>query len=325
MIAAKEYTRFLAAEYLDGYVSGGGAAVKFVVPADDETTAAFSSLLLAETLKAGFVSLRVDAVATRVHLMDQVFFDIARQIDWIVLARRAVRRAMADAGYAAPLPAPKSSVDDIAITVDVLAAHHKVDPVELARDLNRQLQTTLMRDFAMVQEFRVAMLRLCQAELATGQVTEAEQDGVIAWLHGELRQMSLLKSAMIFRRIGRHNARKLFFSTCHWLAINGHAGVVLELDIRRLGFARRPLPEERNGFYYTKAALLDGYELLRQLVDNTDELARCCVVIVAAPEFLTDEHRGVSAYQALKLRIHDEVRDRVRDNPFASLARLAAS
>ena len=101
--------------------------------------------------------------------------------------------------------------------------------------------------------------------------------------------------------------------------------MLLELDIRRLGFARRPLPEERNGFYYTKAALLDGYELLRQLVDNTDELARCCVVVVAAPEFLTDEHRGVSAYQALKLRIHDEVRDRSRDNPFASLVRLEAS
>lgn len=325
MIAADTYAAFLATEYLETYVPGGGAAVKFVVPADDETAAAFSSALLAETLTAGFVSLRVDAVATRVHLMDQVFFEVARQVEWTTLARRAVHRAMADAGYPAPLAAPGSSPDSTSIGVDALAAHHRVDPVELARDLNRQLQNTLMRDYAMVQEFRVAMLRLCQAELATGQVTDAERDAVIAWLHGELRQMSLLRSAMIFRRIGRHNARKLFFSTCHWIGVNGHAGVVLEIDIRRLGFARRPLPEERNGFYYTKAALLDGYELLRQLVDNTDELSRCCVVVVAAPEFLTDEHRGVSAYQALKLRIHDEVRDRSRDNPFASLIRLAAS
>ena len=182
-----------------------------------------------------------------------------------------------------------------------------------------------MRDYAMVQEFRIAMLRLCQAELATGQVSDAERDAVIAWLHGELRQMSLLKSATIFRRIGRHNARPLLFSLCHWVSTNGSAGLVLEADVRRLGFARRPLPEERNGFYYTKAALLDAYEMLRQLVDNSDELSRCCVVIVAAPEFLTDEFRGVGAYQALKLRIHDEVRDRSRENPFASLVRLGAS
>lgn len=321
MIAAGDYANFLADSYLIDYVATGGAAVKFVVPPDDNTAAAFSSSLHAAAAAADFTSLSVDAVSTRVHLMDQVFFDIARQVDWIALARVAVRRAMSAAGY----PAPATSLDSEALSVDALAEHHRVDPVELSRDLNRQLQSMIMRDYAMVQEFRVAMLRLCQAELATGQVTEAERDAVIAWLHGVLRQMSQLRSAMIFRRIGRHNARKLFFSSCHWVAVNGAAGVVLELDVRRLGFARRPLPEERNGLYYTKTALLDAYELLRQLVDNTDELSRCCVVVVAAPEFLTDEHRGVGAYQALKLRIHDEVRDRNRDNPFASLVRLEPS
>ncbi len=321
MIASAEYAAFLADEYLIDYVSTGGAAVKFVVPADDDTAGAFSSSLHAAASAAGFMSLSVDAVATRVHLMDQVFFEVARQIDWIALARVAARRAMSDAGY----PPPAEFTETEPIGVEALAEHHRVEPVELSRDLNRQLQLMIGRDYAMVQEFRVAMLRLCQAELATGQVSDAEQAAVIAWLHGALRQLSLLRSAMIFRRIGRHNARKLFFSTCHWVAANGHAGVVLELDVRRLGFARRPLPEERNGFYYTKTALLDAYELLRQLVDNTDELTKCCVVVIAAPEFLTDEHRGVGAYQALKLRIHDEVRDRARDNPFASLVRLERS
>jgi hypothetical protein len=100
---------------------------------------------------------------------------------------------------------------------------------------------------------------------------------------------------------------------------------VLCLDIRRLGFARRPAPEERQGLYYTKAALLDSYEMLRQLVDNTDELGHCLVVVLAATEFLTDPLRGVDAYQALKLRIADDVRDRRRDNPFASLVRLGAA
>ena len=42
----------------------------------------------------------------------------------------------------------------------------------------------------------------------------------------------------------------------------GRAGTVTLID---LGFARRPRPEERTGVYYTRAALLDAYELLRQL------------------------------------------------------------
>jgi len=192
----------------------------------------------------------------------------------------------------------------------------------LSRDITRELQRRVAHDYAMVQEFRTAMLRLCQAQLRTGQVVDAEHAAVLDWLRGDLRQMSALKSALIFRRIGRHNARLLLFSLAHWLAVNESAGLVLVLDIRRLGFARRPAPSEREGHYYTKAALLDAYEVLRQMVDNTDELANCCVLVLPAVEFLTDGARGLDAYQALKLRIFDEVRDRERDNPFSSLVRL---
>jgi hypothetical protein len=117
----------------------------------------------------------------------------------------------------------------------------------------------------------------------------------------------------------------LLFSLAHWLAVNDRAGLALVLDIRRLGFARRPSPEERHGHYYTKAALLDAYEVFRQLVDNTDEMANCMVVVVGSPAFLSDTPRGLDAYQALKLRIFDEVRDVKRDNPYSSLVRLGAA
>ncbi|MGH9107435.1 MAG: BREX system ATP-binding domain-containing protein, partial [Acidimicrobiales bacterium] len=211
------------------------------------------------------------------------------------------------------------------VALDGLAAHYRVDPRELKRDVDRQLQEQVHRDYAMVAEFRTAMLRLCQAQLRSGQVVDAEHTAVLDWLRGDLRQVSVLKSALIFRRIGRHNARHLLFSLAHWLAVNGSAGLALVLDIRRLGYARRPSPEERQGHYYTKSALLDAYEVLRQLVDNTDEMANCVIVVLASPAFLTDTFRGLEAYQALKLRIFDEVRDLNRDNPFSSLVRLGAA
>ncbi len=317
MIATGEYADFLDREYLGSYVAGGGAAVKFVVAADDADALALSSTMRERAEAAGYLTARIDAIETRVHMMDQVFFDLARQVDWDALASLAVREALAATAHPAP--------DGGAVSIEAVAVHHGVDPSELSRDVNRELQQRIYRDYAMVQEFRIAMLRLCQAQLSTGQVTEAEHAAVLDWLRGDLRQVSVLRSAMIFRRIGRHNARQMLFSLAHWLAANGRAGLLLELDVRRLGFARRPKPEERNGHYYTKAALLDAYELLRQLVDNTDELSHCCVLVVAAPELLSDQNRGLDAYQALKLRIYDEVRDRNRDNPYSSLVRLGAA
>ncbi len=317
MIALGEYLAFLDAEYLHGYVEGGGAAVKFVVPPDDHSAEAFLDRYGVAARDAGYAVARVDAVETRVHLLEQVFFDIARQIDWDHLAVVASRRAVEAAGYPAP--------PDGGVSLDRLASHYGVDPRELKRDVDRQLQQMVHRDYAMVQEFRTAMLRLCQAQLRSGQVVDAEHAAVLDWLRGDLRQISVLKSALIFRRIGRHNARHLLFSLAHWLAVNDRAGLALALDVRRLGFTRRPSPEERHGHYYTKAALLDAYEAMRQLVDNTDEMANCIVMVVASPEFLSDSPRGLDAYQALKLRIFDEVRDVNRDNPLSSLIRLGAA
>ncbi|MGH9155859.1 MAG: BREX system ATP-binding domain-containing protein [Acidimicrobiales bacterium] len=319
MIAANDYTDFLEREYLGSYIGAGGAAVKFVVSPDDDAVAtAFAGHMVERATSAGYVAVRVDAAMTRAHMMDQVFFAVARQVDWDDLATRAVRAAFAAAAH------PVAEGDDD-VSVEAVAAHRGVDAGELSRDVNRLLQQRVYRDYTMVQEFRTAMLRLCQARLRTGQVTDAEHAAVIDWLRGELRLISVLRSAMIWSRIGRHNARHMLFSLARWLSVNGAAGLWLELDVRRLGFARRPKPEERQGLYYTKASLLDAYELLRQLVDNTDELSHCCVVVLAAAEFLSDPNRGVDAYQALKLRICDEVRDRNRDNPYSSLVRLGGA
>ena len=79
---------------------------------------------------------------------------------------------------------------------------------------------------------------------------------------------------------------------------------------------------ERSGFYYSKAATLDAYEVLRQFIDATDDLRGVLVLAVLPPELMTDEARGLPAYRALLLRVADEVRDRRRANPFAALVRL---
>lgn len=316
MIPVDSYLSFLEREYLHSYVDAGGSAVKFVVP-DDDSADSFLGHFGRVASSAGYAVASVDAAAIRVHLLEQVFFEVARQIDWDDLAAVATRKAVEAAGY----PAPSNGT----VMLDRLAAHHRVDARELKRDVDRQLQRQVHQDYAMVQEFRTAMLRLCQAQLHSGQVADAEHAAVLDWLRGDLRQISVLKSALIFRRVGRHNARHLLFSLAHWLAVNDRAGLALVLDIRRLGLARRPSPEERQGHYYTRAALLDAYELLRQLVDNTDEMANCIVVVLASPAFLSDASRGLDAYQALKLRIFDEVRDVNRDNPLSSLIRLGAA
>ncbi len=188
--------------------------------------------------------------------------------------------------------------------------------------MRRQLESALLRDSALAREFRLAVLRLCQAELGTGDVTTAERDAVIAWLRVEPVALRWLRSASLHSRIARSNARSMLVSLAAWRAAVAGTGVVLDLDLERLATARRPPVEQRTGDYYSKAAVLDAYEVVRQLVDATDVLRNAFVAVTLPPELVTDDARGLPAYSALHLRVVDEVRDRRRANPFAALVRL---
>ena len=69
--------------------------------------------------------------------------------------------------------------------------------------------------------------------------------------------------------------------------------------------------------------MIDAFEVLRQLIDDA-ETFQGLMVIVLADEALTglDPKRSLNAYDALKMRVWDDVRAAGRDNPLASLVRL---
>lgn len=313
-LTCESYLDFLSKEYLAGYLRAGGAAVRFVVAGDDEVSRRWHEGLGAAAHAEGCLYVTVDSAETKVHMIDQVYAAVARTVDWRHLARQAVGAAWRDIGL------PPSSRQELG--VGAVAALHDVDAREAARSIRRQLESTVLHDTGLAREFRVAVLRLGQAELGTGDVTDEERDAVLSWLRVEPVALRVLKSASLYSRIGRHNARSMLVSLAGWVQRTTGASLVLDVDLTRLAAARRPPLDERVGIYYTKAAVLDAYEVLRQLLDSTDQLRGVLVAVAAPPELITDDGRGLPAYSALQLRVVDEVRDRRRANPFAALVRL---
>ena len=313
-IGVGDYLEFVEREYLTGYIAGGGASVKLLCAADDAVRDRLAAAL--PGLGDGFAYAEVDAASTRVHLIDQVFTTIARQMDWVGLADSVVRSALDHAAFPAPA--------EIDIDLSVIARHHDVDAAELYRTVRRAIEQMVLRDTEMSHEFRVAMLRLCQERLGRGDVSLAERETVIGWLHGERLPAADLRGVGLNTKVNRHNARPLLLSLTRWLRIAGRSGLVLRLDLDRLAVARRPPAGLRDGFYYAKAATLDAYELVRQLIDAIDEIAGLFVAVQVPAALVHDETRGLPAYTALQLRVAEEVRDRRRTNPYASLVRIGA-
>jgi P-loop Domain of unknown function (DUF2791) len=136
-----------------------------------------------------------------------------------------------------------------------------------------------------------------------------------------LRSIGALSEALITTKITRHNGRAMLRSVCRWLRKCGRRGICVALDIRQLG---KTGAAAGNGLRYTAAAVMDGFEVLRQLIDDAEHFDGLVLVALADQTFdNNDRKRSVDAYQALKFRIWDDVRPEGRDNPLAPLVRLA--
>jgi hypothetical protein len=312
-----EWLQVVRPEYLDTFVVAGGGAVRFVVPGtrDDGCQVHAGLRTAADELDLQFVA--VDAATTKLHLADKLFGAVARQVDWDALASTFVWRLLAGRGL--QLPSAREGAIDLATIAELNA---REEP-RLRAELHSAIEIDIFRDYAMSQEFRLAMIQLCIARLDPD-ADKALHDAVLDWLRGELRLVSSVKRALIFQRVGRHTGVAMLLSLTHWLRRAGRRGLVLVLDVAR--YAQNTRRGDRDdGVYYTTPATLDLYELLRQLIDSTDELEGCFVGVLADPEFLIDDRRGLRSYQALYFRVGDDVHDRYRANPLAPLVRLGAA
>jgi hypothetical protein len=310
-----EWLEVIKTEYLQDFVKRGGAAVKFVVPLNGTEPGPIKSGLAQLALAEGFIYAPVDAATVKIHLIEQLFFQVARQLDWDDLVAAFLRQTFHEHYRLSEAPGE--------MDLKHLALLNGYEERDFRPLINNRLKETLFRDYAMTQEFRIALLVLCRYQLDPVDVGEDLYQSVKAWLRGELKLVSALKEALIYQKIARHNARNMLFSLAHWLKLAGKSGLVLWLDIARYMQER---PKEPDGsLYYSVPALLDCYELLRQFIDETDA-ADYCFTCVLAPDRFVDEgdRRSLHIYNALKLRVWDEVHDRSRVNPLSSLIRVCA-
>lgn len=314
-IQLSQWLQFIDGEYLKSFIHDGGSAIKFAVPLDDASRADIFGGLEGLAVRAGYTTIKISAAETKIHLMDEIFFRTAQQIPWQLLSRRFVAKLAAESGYV------WTGDGDGPLHIR-LAERNQVDPQMLLLDLKKAISTKVLNEPKMSRDFRFAMTQLCIAELSGGQDGAATVGVLIDWLTGSNKAISAVKPYHIFRKINRTTARLFFESMVRWLRLTAAPGLAVLLDTERLMAARR---SDDAGLFYSKAAVLDSYELLRQFIDGMSNLEGFFMVVVPDVSFFEDPSRGIGAYQALKFRVFDEIHDRNLVNPMASLARMSAA
>ncbi len=311
-VALEFWLDLIDKEYLRDFIANGGSAVKFV-ESQPESLEAIQSRILALAERHGLASCRIDAAKSKLHMIQDVFFAISQSLDWTAMAQNFVEALVAKNGYEWPRPGH-------AVTFQDVAGYNEIAVPLLKRDLNHWLTDDIWHDRAMTQDFRAAVTQLCLTRLESAETDPVVNAPVVEWLRGELRAIGAVRQANITARITRHNGRATLRSLCRWLQLCGRKGLCLTIDIRQVLRARVPVGE---GVRYSAAAVMDAFEVLRQLIDDAESFEGLFVVVLGDPSLTQgDPKRSLLAYDALNARVLDDVVSTERDNPLAALVRI---
>ena len=311
-IPIQEWLRFIDSEYLSTFIRDGGASVKFAVTPEQRKPELYCALK-ARCQELDYIFVELDAITSRVHMPQDIFFALARQIDWRLLARRMVLQLAEERGF---------NVNEIDLTDDsenifrALGLANNLDARFILQDIRRAIEARVYKNQQMARDFKVAMTHLC-TNMGSGESTQPLLD----WLTGVNTRIGNVRTFYIRTSINRTTARHFIESAMYWVRHVGFAGTVVLLDNTRVTVGRNPKDEKR---YYTRAMTIDHYELLREFIDDVDRLTGTMIAIVTNNDFVDDHSiRSWKIYPALQTRIMDDVRDRNLINPVAALMRLS--
>ena len=315
-IQTAEWLEHLEREYLAAFIKDGGAAVKFAVTPENSRQSLVQELKrLCEEREHLFASL--DAINSRVHMPQDLFFGVASQIDWRQLARRVVLRLLSKKEYRVDGIDPNGTVN----VIDAVAWNNNIDPKSVLFELRPALEKEVAKNANMARAFRVAMTHLCLCERESAMQGEYAGQPLLDWLTGANTRIGNVKPFQIHTPINRTTARYFIESALYWVRQAGYSGTVILLDNTRATLSRNP----RDGMrFYTRAMTMDHYELLREFIDDVDRLSGSLLVAMTDYAFVDEQSaRGWAIYPALRTRVMDDVRDRNIANPVAALVRLS--
>ena len=318
-IGLHDWLQHIDSEYLATFIKDGdgGASIKFAVT-EDELKPTLYEAMKSKCQELDYLFIKLDAVETKVHMPQDIFFRIASQTDWRLLARRFILRLAKGRGFGIDGIVPED-VENIFKAIGRI--NNNLDLQSVLLELRPEITDRVFKEYSMGKDFRVAMTQLCLYE----NIPPNQQYGgqpLVDWLTGENTRVSSVKPFAINTGINRTTARHFIESALFWFRHVGYSGTVILLDNSRVTLSPNPKDGRR---YYTRAMVMDHYELLREFVDDIGRLAGTLLVIVTNSAFLDGDarSRGFGIYHALMTRVMDDVRDKNLVNPIASLVRLS--
>lgn len=300
---------FIRDQYLADFIKRGGSKIKFVTGRQGSGKTHFSVVLTQAADESGYLTVAFSAKDVWLHDFKEIYLRIIREFDIEHVLKGCADRIIREMGY------DPSSIDDGKTFMDYLSERGEADPI-VRGEIRTALRQYFTRNPLLDNNFACCCSLLTGGILGHPVLETSSREMILAFLNGDktvklshLRALGLSPS-----HITKYNARYLLRSLAEVVHLAGYAGLMVTIDDMEQVLNR----SADKGLRYTKMRRDDTYESIRQLIDDIDNMHHILFLLAFDRELLDNENYGIKSYQALWMRIQNEVVS-TRFNGFADI------
>lgn len=308
---------FWQEKYLREYIRNGGSKIKFVTGRQGSGKTHFLGLMKAVAGEERYKTAQFSAKDIWLHDFKDIYVEILKQCDIMGCLEAVSHQLIEQMGF------HFQDIPEGMRFIDYLSQNDSSDAIT-KREIRALLRKIFLDDPMMDNNFALACSMLTGSILGYPVLEEQNRELLLAWLEGDRSiKLSQLRALDFYpSRITKYNARHMLRSLAELVHMGGYSGLFVTVDDMEILISRSSL----EAVHYTKVKREDTYESIRQLIDDIDSMRNIMFVYAFDRELLDNENAGIKSYQALWMRIQNEIVGE-RFNRFADmidLDRLAA-
>ena len=305
-------TDFLTEKYIQEYIAHGGSKIKFVTGCKGSGKTYLLRFMCGKAQENNYRPVFFSAKNIWLHDFKEIYLEILRQCGLMECLKGCAEKLIRDMGY------EPSEIPQDQTFIDYLAQENMSDALN-RREIRTQLKEMFLDDPLLDNNFALACSMLTGSILGYPVLEDQSKDLLLGWISGDrtVKLTQLRSLGMSPSRITKYNARHMLRSLAEVVRIGGFSGLFIAIDDLEILVSKSSLEE----IHYTKMKREDTYESFRELIDDIDSLHNIMFLCSFDRALLDDENAGIKSYQALWMRIQNEVSGR-RFNRFSDLIDL---
>jgi len=303
---------FLTEKYIEEYIAYGGSKLKFVTGCAGSGKTHLLHLMCDRAKEHGYRQVYFSGRTIWLHDFKEIYLEILRQCGLMDCLQGCAKKLIVNMGY------DPEEISEGQAFMDYLAQRNMGDALN-RREIRTQLKEMFLDNPLLDNNFALACSMLTGSILGYPTLEEQNKELLLGWMSGErmVKLAQLRALGMSPSKITKYNARHMLRSLGEVVRMGGFKGLFVAIDDMEILISKSSLEE----IHYTKMKREDTYESLRQLIDDIDSFHNIMFLCAFDRALLDDENAGLKSYQALWMRIQNEVTGK-RFNRFADMIDL---